>query len=103
LPSAAHYQLFAEVERGVPVDGAIAGVAAAEDADPAEPARLWRVSRGVAHGGGAERAVAAGRRLGEVFGFGFFVFEERGRDGGASNEGGVRASLLTRSCCLIIA
>jgi hypothetical protein len=99
LPSAAHYQLFAEVERGVPVDGAIAGVAAAEDADPSEPARLRRVRRGVAHGGGAEWVVAAGRRLGEVFGFGFFTFE----DGGASNEGGIRASLLTRSCCLIIA
>lgn len=57
LPWAAHYQLLAEVERGVPVDGAIAGVAAAEDADPAEPARLRRARRGIAHdgsGGGTE-------------------------------------------------
>jgi hypothetical protein len=45
------YQLFPEVEGGVPEDSAVAGVAAAEDADPTELARRRRVRRGgVAHG-----------------------------------------------------
>ena len=43
------YQALAELERGVAEHRAVAGVAAAEDADPAEPPRR-RGCGGVAHG-----------------------------------------------------
>lgn len=43
------YQFFPEVERGVAKDRAIAGVATAEDADPAEPFSRRRRGCCVAH------------------------------------------------------
>ena len=75
------HQPLAELERRVAEHRAIAGVAAAEDADPAElPRRRGRGRGGVAHGlacflsgAGREDGVKS-RRGGEVFGFGSFFY-----------------------------